>query len=145
MRPELPPGLGLPRRSDAPMRMPRMNFPMVGGAAESTGHHEPAAPTHLEAMESTKAEEGSAMEMTRTATTMSSSPVLVSRECTRVIVYGRAGCPACVEAIQDLIDRQVCFTYHDVSRDERAMAQLQAICGDSPLVPVIIQVGVQGG
>lgn len=71
-------------------------------------------------------------------------PVLAARDCTRVIVYGKAGCPACLEAIQDLIDRQVCFIYHDVSRDESAMMQLQAICGDPAMVPVIIQVGMRG-
>lgn len=73
------------------------------------------------------------------------NPILTPRDCTRVIVYGKAGCPACVEAIQDLIDRQVCFTYHDVSRDERALLQLQAICGGDALVPVMIQVGLRGG
>lgn len=73
------------------------------------------------------------------------APVTAPRDCARVIVYGKAGCPACIEAVQDLIDRQVCFTYHDVSRDEKAMVQLQAICGTDALVPVIIQVGVRGG
>jgi len=85
------------------------------------------------------------MEIMRPATTAPVNPVVAPRDCTRVIVYGKAGCPACVEAIQDLIDRQVCFTYHDISRDEQAKAQLQAICGDAAMVPVIIQVGVRGG
>lgn len=91
------------------------------------------------------------MEMMRPATeaprpaTAPAGPILTPRDCTRVIVYGKAGCPACVEAIQDLIDRQVCFTYHDVSRDEKALLQLQTICGGDALVPVMIQVGVRGG
>ncbi len=143
LRPELPPGLGLPRRSETPIRLPRLNFPMLGGAAE------PAEAPVEEAQEESAntSEEGSGMEMMRSAppSTSNAGTVLASRDCTRVIVYGRAGCPACVEAIQDLIDRQVCFTYHDVSRDQSAMAQLQAICGDSAMVPVIIQVGVRGG
>ncbi|MFZ5823534.1 MAG: hypothetical protein ACOY94_04230 [Bacillota bacterium] len=141
LRPELPPGLGLPRRGDPPLR-PRMNFPMVGGATESSGAPAGEGPE----MSTTKPEEGSAMEMMRTngSSAPSTGPVLAARDCTRVIVYGKAGNPACLEVIQDLIDRQVCFTYHDVSRDEQAMMQLQAICGDSPMLPVVIQIGLRG-
>lgn len=74
-----------------------------------------------------------------------SGGLLGPRESARVIVYGRAGCPDCLEAVQELIDRQVCFTYHDIGRDERALSQLKAICGEAPMVPVIIQIGPRGG
>lgn len=142
LRPELPPGLGLPRRGEAPLRAPRMNFPMVGGAAEPSGTPAGESPE----MSTTKPEEGSAMEMMRANgnSAPSNGPVLAARDCTRVIVYGKAGSAACLEVIQDLIDRQVCFAYHDVSRDEEAMVQLQAICGDAPMLPVVIQIGVRG-
>lgn len=141
LRPELPPGLGLPRRGDAPLRAPRMNFPMVGGAAEPSGAPTEEGPE----MSAMKPEEGSAVEMMRANGSPAPSNGLAraARDCTRVIVYGRPGCPACLEAIQDLIDRQVCFTYHDVSRDESAMIQLQAICGDASMLPVVIQIGVR--
>lgn len=126
------------------MRTPRLNFPMVGGAVIG-----PATAPDAEARERSaiKPEEGSDMEMMRPkeSPAPSSGPVLAARDCTRVIVYGKAGCPACVEAIQDLIDRQVCFTYHDVSRDEQALMQLRSICGSESMVPVIIQVGLRGG
>lgn len=62
----------------------------------------------------------------------------------QIIIYGRAGCQASIAAIQDLIDREVSFTYYDVGRDAGAMAHLQAICGNAPMVPVIIQIGFDG-
>ncbi|HYG60522.1 MAG TPA: glutaredoxin domain-containing protein [Symbiobacteriaceae bacterium] len=67
------------------------------------------------------------------------------REAMRVIIYGKSGCPACMDAIQDLMDRQVSFTYFDVSKDQRAMTHLKAICGaGEAVVPVIIQIGYGG-
>lgn len=70
--------------------------------------------------------------------------VALPRENSRVIVYGRSGCDLCLAAITDLIERQVCFQYHDVTRDEKAMQHLKAICGGSPVVPVIISIGMVG-
>ncbi|HEY3364114.1 MAG TPA: glutaredoxin family protein [Symbiobacteriaceae bacterium] len=63
----------------------------------------------------------------------------------QVIVYGRAGCQACLEAIQDLIDRQASFTYIDVGRDPAALNYVQALCGGVAMVPVIVQIGFSGG
>lgn len=150
-RPEIPGSLNLPRRTDQPVAMPFAGFPMVGVSPGSA----PLRPLdEVQSLEASPSEEGSKMmdlmrpapETGRPAAAPAPvTPVLAPRDCTRVIIYGKANCPACIEAIQDLIDRQVCFTYHDVSRDEKALMQLQAICGADAMVPVIIQVGVRGG
>jgi hypothetical protein len=71
-------------------------------------------------------------------------PTVPAAHAQQLIVFGRAGCEASIAAIQDLIDREISFTYYDVGRDPRAMAHLQAICGNAPMVPVIIQIGFAG-
>ncbi|MDB4898148.1 MAG: hypothetical protein JWN15_4410 [Firmicutes bacterium] len=71
-------------------------------------------------------------------------PTVPAAQAHQIIIYGRAGCAASIAAIQDLIDREMSFTYFDVGRDAGAMAHLQAICGNAPMVPVIIQIGFAG-
>jgi|GEM_PF-3478163 len=160
LRPDLSGGLNLSRRATTPVKLPKMNFPMIGGVPESapvpsSAAVEPAHQAPPGAVEGTvpMPREESVMEEIRTgiapAPTLgapAAAPVALSAmQAGQVIVYGRSGCAACMEAIQDLIDRQVSFTYRDVSRDAAAMQHLQAICGASgPVVPVIITIGFAG-
>lgn len=133
-RPDLPPGLNLSRRATTPVKLPKMSFPMLGGVPESSGV--PVAET---------GEEGRTfMEENRSSRNVTTEVNAVMRENSRVIVYGRSGCDVCMAAIQDLVERQIGFTYHDVNRDERAMEHLHAICGGAPVVPVIVTIGSMG-
>ncbi|HWI66731.1 MAG TPA: glutaredoxin domain-containing protein [Symbiobacteriaceae bacterium] len=151
LRPDLSSGLNLSRRATTPVKLPKMNFPMIGGVPESApGHAEPAHQPLPGAVEGTvpMPEEVHQMPMMPAMPPQPVSapaPVVSSREAARVIVYGRAGCVASMNAIQDLIERQVSFTYYDVSRDAKAMAHLQSISGGGEMVvPVVIQIGFGG-
>jgi glutaredoxin len=140
LRPDLPTGLNLSRRTTTPVKLPRMNFTMIGGAlsAEPGGLPEPSAIPFPETVETR-------LPMQEASTAMPDiQSIVTSRENSRVIVYGQSGCTACMAAIQDLVARQVSFTYCDVTRDSSAMAHLQAICGNEPAVPVIITIGFGG-
>lgn len=216
LRPDLPSGLNLNRRAATPVKLPRMNFPMIGAmAGEGAGSSEqtmapdadpaamphgpsilatlsqmapmasqPGAQPHLTATEAIEAatagfaeSQASQMAAASPAPAAATAPAppglqMASQMAApaaqpapqtaqpapqmaqpapqpaggppgaRVIVYGRAGCQACVEAIQDLMERQVNFTYYDVGRDPMALNHVQAICGGGvPMVPVIVQIG----
>jgi hypothetical protein len=67
-----------------------------------------------------------------------------AQQAARVIVYGKSGSAPCMQAIQDLMERQVSFQYYDVSRDANAAAHLRAICNGDPVVPVIVYIGFGG-
>lgn len=139
LRPDLPAALNLSRRTTAPVKLPRMSFPMVGGIPESVEQpvedsFEPLAPTPED-------QPGAPEYRHAPAASPSAEPVTESRESTRVIVYGRSGSQACLEAVQDLLDRQTSFAYYDVDRDVPAREHLQAICGGDPVVPVIVYIG----
>lgn len=164
LRPDLPTALNLSRRPTAtPVKLPRMSFPMVGGPAESAGFPgeaqflPPAAEQEQMEVPQTMMMDTRTME-TRTAEprTMEHRPEAMAMTMTsgasaetkaanpqaqRVIMYGRSGSLACMEAVQDLIDRQISFSYFDVDRDAQAMRHLQAIAGGDPVVPVIIYIG----
>ncbi len=151
LRPDLPAGLNLSRRTTTPVKLPKMSFPRVGGVPSDASPEE-AEPQHQAppgAVEGTVPlpEEADPMEMDQGAplpATSAKEQESRAPEVSRVIVYGRSGCEACMAAIRDLIERQVSFTYHDVSRDEEALAHLRTICGDRVVVPVIVQVGFGG-
>lgn len=151
LRPDLPSGLNLSRRATTPVKLPKMNFPMIGGVPESApGHAEPAHQPLPGAVEGTVPLPEEEMPMTpvmpsQPISAPAPAPVTSARAAAKVIVYGRSGCMACMDAIQDLIERQVSFTYYDVSRDAKAAAHLQAICGAAEaVVPVIIHIGFGG-
>lgn len=148
LRPDLPNSLNLSRRATTPVKLPKMNFPMIGSVPEAAlpvaepAHYAP--PGAVEGTVPLPEEEQPVMNG-KLEERMPAAPAPMTKEAARVIVYGRSGCMACMDAIQDLINRQVGFTYHDVSRDPQAMAHLQAICGASePVVPVIIHIGYGG-
>lgn len=154
LRPDLPTALNLSRRPAAtPVKLPRMSFPMVGGPADAQdfqGAHPmemmmpealpgagPAEPGPPMAAESPPVEEA-------TPAAPRPDPAAQApeeREAVRVIVYGRAGSEACLEAVQDLVDRQVSFNYFDVDRDALARQHLEAVCGGEPVVPVVVYIG----
>jgi hypothetical protein len=156
LRPDLPNGLNLSRRATTPVKLPKMNFPMIGGVAEAQPVHmgpmHEAPPGSVEGTVPLPEEEPVAMPHPIHQAPAMPHPqvpampqVPAAKEAARVIVYGKSGCMACMEAIQDLIDRQVSFTYYDVSRDLKAMQHLQAICGaGEAVVPVIISIGFGG-
>ncbi|HYF94961.1 MAG TPA: hypothetical protein VD969_22325 [Symbiobacteriaceae bacterium] len=149
LRPDLPSGLNLSRRATTPVKLPKMNFPMLGGVPESApGYAEPAHQPLPGAVEGTVPLPEEVQPMTPAIPSQSVSapaPALPAREAARVIVYGRSGCVAAMDAISDLIERQISFTYFDVSRDAKAMAHLQTICGNAEVVvPVIIHIGFGG-
>jgi len=155
LRPDLPSGLNLSRRATTPVKLPKMNFPMLGGVPESApGHAEPAqqqlpaAPVQGYAQ---IPEEVKPMPMMPAMPPQhqaqpygapAPAPAAPAKEASRVLVYGALGCAAAMDAIQDLINRGVSFTYYDVSRDAQAAAHLQAIVGQGNMVvPVIIHIG----
>lgn len=161
LRTDLPSALNLSRRAAAPVKLPRMMFPMAGAPADGAGG---PAPEGFEVPEAQPDAEMAAQAPQGypgqyagqgfqpqgptaspvPAPVSDAAPVPVAPTAERVIVFGRSNCPACLEAVQDLIDRQVSFTYLDVVRDPQALEHLQAICGGSPVVPVIIHIGFRG-
>lgn len=153
LRPDLPSGLNLSRRATTPVKLPKISFPMIGGVADSA-HLGAVSPNHagegpIEGTlplpeEDNKTEEAPVMRSPVVPPYPQPAPVETSRTASRVIVYGKSGCPACVSAIQDLIDRRVSFTYYDVERDPNALQHLESICGGEAMVPVIVQVGFGG-
>ncbi|HLN65632.1 MAG TPA: glutaredoxin family protein [Symbiobacteriaceae bacterium] len=156
LRPDLPSGLNLSRRATTPVKLPKMNFPMIGNAPDAapqadSNHYAP--PDAVEGTVPLPEERPVAapvmpvQPITRApaAPAVPKAPVQAQGPA-RVTVYGTSGCMACLEAIQDLIDRQISFTYYDVARDAQAMAHLQAISGNAqPVVPVIIYFGCAAG
>lgn len=157
LRPDLPSGLNLSRRATTPVKLPKMNFPMIGGTPEAAPQADPnhfAPPDAVEGTIPLPEEHPVAAPVmpqqpivrAPMAPAMPKAPVQAAQGAGRVMVYGTSGCMACLEAIQDLIDRQISFTYYDVSRDAQAMAHLQAISGNAqPVVPVIIYFGCAAG
>lgn len=149
LRPDLPSGLNLSRRATTPVKLPKMSFPLGVFSDQAGQAPEPAetetAATAPEATIPVQAQaQAEAPQPQQAAPPAPAVPMAPVAQAARVIVYGRSGCQACVDAIQDLIDRQMSFVYYDVSRDAKALAHLQAICGNEPMVPVIIQVGFGG-
>jgi glutaredoxin len=151
LRPDLSNGLNLSRRSTTPVKLPRMNFPMIGGlpdSADASAHEAPSGgvegtvplPEEAQPMLPARPEQ----RMPAAPMPAAPQPAPTQREAARVVVYGQAGCEECVAAIQDLIERQISFTYFDVARDAQALAHLQAICGGAPVVPVVVYVGFGG-
>lgn len=140
----LRPDFNLTRRPTAPVKLPRMTFPMVGGPVEQFQPVDQAEGVLPEpAMTPPVAQQEPSPQPS--VINQDQGPVAaVQIEATRVIVYGRSGCAACLEAVQDLIDRQMSFVYYDVATDARAMEHLQAISSGRPVVPVIIQIGYGG-
>jgi len=136
LRPDLPSSLNLSRRAAAPVKLPRMTFPMAGAPAEGAGG---GVPEGFETPDLQQEHDMAGQQPVSDPTPVSATP-----DVDRVIVYGRSNCPACLEAVQDLIDRQVSFSYLDVARDATALQHLQAICGGVPVVPVIIHIGFRG-
>lgn len=154
LRPDLPTALNLSRRPAAtPVKLPRMSFPMVGGPADAQDSEGPQ-PVEMATPEAEpfagpaqpgpsvpdeyRPADGTAPAAPRPAP----APLTPEeREAVRVIVYGRAGSEACLEAVQDLVDRQVSFNYFDVDRDALARQHLEAICGGEPVVPVVVYIG----
>lgn len=146
-RPDPPSGLNLTRRTAAPVKLPKMTFPMLGAATE------PAHQGSEEGVEGTVPlpEEMPGMEAQVPAAAVGTPqpsipsvplpPSVPARSGSKVIIYGRSDSKACLEAVQDLIARQVCFTYHDVDRDPQAKQHLMAICGGTAPVPVVIHIG----
>lgn len=146
MRPDLPMGLNLSRRPAAPVRLPRMNFPTAGNSLEGNPLEELFDPPDtLPEEPPVGADAGSvapAAPVPDPAPAPAGPPIaMAGGQAARVIVYGRSNSLECMEAVQDLIDRQISFTYCDVDRDARAMQHLQAICGGDAVVPVVIQIG----
>jgi hypothetical protein len=167
LRPELPAGLNLSRRVTTPVKLPKMTFPTADDYADQTTAPAPAsAPEasmarlalfHQQSQIPEQPTPAPAYERLAPAPSyerpapapaqaapVPAAPSVPAAQMYQVIIYGRSGCQSCMAAIQDLIDREMCFTYYDVGRDAAAMAHLQAICGDQPMVPVIIQVGFSG-
>lgn len=150
LRPDVSGGLNLTRRATTPVKLPKMNFPMLGGVAPDTNPQHYAPPDAVEGTVPLPEEEMpvAPSHMERPAMPMSPapapSPAPAAREAARVIVYGRSNCAAVMDAIADLMSRQINFTYFDVGRDATAMSHLNAICGGEPVVPVIIHVGFGG-
>jgi glutaredoxin len=185
LRPDLPSGLNLSRRTTTPVKLPRMNFPMIGGVPEAApGPAEPAHPAQPDTAQGTRytpeevhpmmpnqhgsgqpampaqaampaqsvapaqtamATQSAMVAQPAAAAQPAPAPISVGREAARVIIYGRSGCMACLNAIQDLVERQINFVYYDVARDAKAMAHLQTICGSSEaVVPVIVHIGFGG-
>jgi glutaredoxin len=144
LRPDFPAGLNLSRRTTTPVKLPKLSYPMVGGVPE--GAVEPAHQAPPDAVEGTvpMPEPEPGAPPPAPLQPAQPAPAPVAGEAGRVVVYGRSGCAACLAAIQDLMARQVSFTYYDVASDQRAMQHLQAICGASPVVPVIIYIGFGG-
>ena len=148
LRPDLTSGI-LSRRATTPVKLPKMNFPMIGGVPESvTGQAEPAHQPLPGAVEGTVPlpEEVYPMQPGHPVSAPAPAPPVTSaRETARVIIYGRSGCAASMDAVADLIQRQINFTYYDVGRDQKAMSHLQAICGNGEaVVPVIVHIGLGG-
>jgi glutaredoxin len=142
LRPDFPAGLNLSRRTTTPVKLPKLSYPMVGGVPQ--GAAEPAHQAPPDAVEGTVPMPEPELTAPPPAPVQPALPAPVARGAGRVVVYGRSGCAACQAAIQDLMERQVSFTYYDVASDLRAMQHLQAICGGSPVVPVIIYIGFGG-
>lgn len=153
-----PDSMNLTRRATTPVKLPKMNFPMLGGVPESApGQAGPAHHPLPGAVEGTVPMPEEVVQPMPVMPTQpphpmmppplapAPAPVTSAREAARVIVYGKSGCAQSMEAIQDLINRQVSFTYYDVSRDTRAMQHLQMITGATDMVvPVVIQIGFGG-
>ncbi len=154
MRPDLPMGLNLSRRPAAPVKLPRMNFPTPGampdgGTNPIEENFEPPAPVPEELpVGADSSPVASAPSPVASAPVASPAPSPVAApaadQAARVIVYGRSNSLECMDAVQDLIDRQVSFTYFDVDRDARARQHLEAVCGGEAVVPVIIYIGYRG-
>lgn len=147
IRPDLTGGFNLTRRPAGPVKLPRMSFPMVGGPVESAGQpaDEPFASQREQEEISMPATNIPAMPPGFLATPPAAPEVPAPAQApSRVVVYGRSNCQACMAAVQDLIDRGVTFTYYDVSREEQAMSHLQAITSGTPVVPVVVYIGFGG-
>jgi hypothetical protein len=155
LRPELPAGLNLSRRVTTPVKLPKMTFPMADDYADQSTAPAPAsAPEASMARLPLFQQQSQSPEQTAQAPAYERpapapayeqpAPAVPAAQAHQIIIYGRAGCAASIAAIQDLIDREMSFTYYDVGRDAGAMAHLQAICGNTPMVPVIIQIGFAG-
>ena len=137
LRPDNPIGLNLTHRPTSPVKLPRITFPMGGDAADAIDAN---AGQPVEAM-SYPIPEPAEVPVPQ----MSPQPApRAAGAPSQVIVYGRSNCSASLAAVQDLIDRQVAFSYIDVGRNPQAMAHLQAICAGEPVVPVIISIGFGG-
>jgi len=136
------PDLNLTRRPTAPVKLPRMTFPMVGGPEDQFQPADQAqgAPTEPVVTPPPVLQE-SAPKATPVISQDQGPAAATQREATRVIVYGRSNCDACLEAVQDLVQRQMSFIYYDVTTDPKAMEHLQEISAGRPVVPVIIQIG----
>jgi hypothetical protein len=147
LRPDLTSGI-LSRRATTPVKLPKMNFPMIGGVPESApGQAEPVHQPLPGAVEGTVPlpEEVYPVQPGQPVSAPAPAPVTSAREVARVIVYGRSGCAASMDAIADLVNRQISFTYYDVSRDAKALSHVQAITGPGEVVvPVIIHIGFGG-
>jgi len=141
VRPDHPIGLNLTRRPAAPVKLPRLTFPIGGDPAESS---DPGSTPGAEAMTFPipEPDESPAPQDCTQPEAAAPQPAPVAAAAPgQVIVYGRSDCAASLAAVQDLISRRVGFTYIDVGRNPQAMAHLQAICGGEPVVPVIISIG----
>ncbi|MGE5674770.1 MAG: glutaredoxin domain-containing protein [Mycobacterium leprae] len=147
LRPDSPFGMSPTRRNMVPPGLSRLGSLVPGEYAEggdvaatvisSTG-------SPMGTVEATEGESG-AQHIVPGAPEERMPLVTSPQQSTRVVVYGRSGCPTCLAAIQDLIDRQVSFMYYDASRDAAAASQVQTILGSTTLtLPVIVQIGFGG-
>jgi glutaredoxin len=140
----LRPDFNLTRRPTAPVKLPRMTFPMVGGPVEQFQPMEQAEGALPEPAATPPVAQQEPAPKSEVSSQSQGPAAAAQREATRVIVYGRSGCDVCLEAVQDLIDRQMSFVYYDVITDPGAMEHLKAISAGRPVVPVIIQIGFGG-
>lgn len=148
LRPDLPMGLNLSRRPAAPVKLPRMNFPapgttLDGGSNPIEENFEPTAPVPEELPVGADSSPVAALPVAAPSPAPA-APAPGAAQAGRVIVYGQSNSLESMDAIQDLIDRQISFTYYDVDRDSRARQHLEAVCGGEAVVPVIIYIGYRG-
>lgn len=145
MRPENPIGLNLTRRPTAPVKLPRITFPIGGDNAESSETPAAVTPEAMHFPIPEPDESPAPQDCTQPEAPAPQPAPACSSASGQVIVYGRGKCAASLAAVQDLINRQVSFSYIDVDRNPEAMAHLVVVCGNSqPVVPVIISIGFGG-
>lgn len=58
-----------------------------------------------------------------------------------VTIYTKPGCPYCAAAKEDLAQRGVPYTEHNVKADAAALQQMLAVNGNRRHVPTVVQGG----
>lgn len=57
----------------------------------------------------------------------------------KVVIYGKEGCPYTAAALRDYKERGVSYDYFDVKADAKALVEMLTKSGGQRVVPVIVE------